>query len=136
MKNIAGDIIKLFAHASQKSQLYDVRFFRYGVRHAYFFFVILGHFLPIYHTTNNTQNQNFEKIKNTWRYYWFTTVYHKLQSYHVWFLRYGLPRTEFFVILHNFLPFYITPLTATKIKLFKKIFKIRQEILSFYKCVP
>ena len=135
MKNIAGDIIKLFAHASQKSQLYDVRFFRYGVRHAYFFFVILGHFLPIYHTTNNTQNQNFEKIKNTWRYYWFTTVYHKLQSYHVWFLRYGLPRTEFFVILHNFLPFYITPLTATKIKLFKKIFKIRQ-ILSFYKYVP
>ena len=134
MKNIAGDIIILFAHASQKSQLYDVRFFRYGVRQTYFF-VILGHFLPIYHTTNNTQNQNFEKIKNTWRYYWFTTVYHKLQSYHVWFLRYGLPRTEFFVILHNFLPFYITPLTATKIKLFKKIFKIRQ-ILSFYKYVP
>ena len=101
----------------------------------FFFFVILGHFLPIYHTTNNTQNQNFEKIKNTWRYYWFTTVYHKWQSYHVWFLRYGLLRTEFFVILHNFLPFYITPLTATKIKLFKKIFKIRQ-ILSFYKYVP
>ena len=134
MKNIAGDIIILFAHASQKSQLYDVRFFRYGVRQTYFF-VILGHFLHIYHTTNNTQNQNFEKIKNTWRYYWFTTVYHKWQSYHVWFLRYGLLRTEFFVILHNFLPFYITPLTATKIKLFKKIFKIRQ-ILSFYKYVP
>ena len=135
MKNIAGDIIILFAHASQKSQLYDVRFFRYGVRQTYFF-VILGHFLPIYHTTNNTQNQNFEKIKNTWRYYWFTTVYHKWQSYHVWFLRYGLPRTKFFVILHNFLPFYITPPTATKIELFKKKFKIRQEILSFYKYVP
>ena len=30
-------------------------------------------------------------------------MYHKLQSYDVWFLRYQEQRTEFFVILDNFL---------------------------------
>ena len=34
--------------------------------------------------------------KNTYRYYYFTHVYHKLQSYDVWFLRYGAWQTEFF----------------------------------------
>ena len=28
------------------------------------FFVILGHFLPFYHT-NNPKNQNFEKVKKS-----------------------------------------------------------------------
>ena len=134
MKNIAGDIIIYCLHMRLKNHNYMM----YGSsdtewdRHIFLSFWAI--FYPF--TTNNTQNQNFEKIKNTWRYYWFTTVYHKWQSYHVWFLRYGLPRTKFFVILHNFLPFYITPPTATKIELFKKKFKIRQEILSFYKYVP
>ena len=45
--------------------------------------------------------------KNTQRYYHFTNVYHKWQSYDVWFLRYGAWRTEFFVILDYFLPFYL-----------------------------
>ena len=44
--------------------------------------------------------------KNTWRYYHFTHVHHKWQSYDVWFLRYGARQTEFFVILDRFLPFY------------------------------
>ena len=36
-----------------------------------------------------TQNIKILKIfKNAWRYYHFTQVYHKLQSYDVWFLRY------------------------------------------------
>ena len=35
-------------------------------------------------------------------------MYHKWQSYDVWFLRYGAWRTELFVILdHFFLPFYL-----------------------------
>ena len=35
-------------------------------------------------------------------------MYHKCQSYHVWFLRYGAWRTNFFIILDLFLPFYPT----------------------------
>ena len=56
------------------------------------------------------ENQNFEKNeKNTWRYYHFTNVYHKWQSYDKWFFRYGLQQTKFFVILDHFLPFYPPP---------------------------
>ena len=55
---------------------------------------------------NNPENQNFEKMgKNAWRYHHFTQVYHKWQSYDVWFLRYEEQPTEFFVILGHFLPF-------------------------------
>ena len=61
------------------------------------FFVILGYFLPL-HPTNDPENQNFWKTeKNTGRYYHFTYVYYKWQSFDVWFLRYGAQRTEFFV---------------------------------------
>ena len=41
--------------------------------------------------------------KNTRRYYHFTHLHHKWQSYDVWFLRYGVQQTEFFVILDRFL---------------------------------
>ena len=54
---------------------------------------------------------------NTWRYYHFTNVYHKWQSYDVWFLRYEVQRTEFFVISNHFCSF--TPLTTRKIKILK-----------------
>ena len=68
------------------------------------FFVILDNFLPIY-SPKNPKNQNFEKMKkNTWRYYHFTNVYHKLQSY-VWFLRYWGQQTEFLSIWTIFCPF-------------------------------
>ena len=46
-----------------------------------------------------------KKGKNAWRYYNFTHVYHKWQSYDVWFLKYRVRQTEFFVILDHFLPF-------------------------------
>ena len=42
---------------------------------------------------------------NAWRCYYFTHVYHKSQSYDVWFLRYGVWQTVFFVILDHLLPF-------------------------------
>ena len=45
-----------------------------------------------------------KKWKNTMRYYHFTHVYYKWQSYDVWFLRYEVQQTEIFVILDNFLP--------------------------------
>ena len=55
------------------------------------FFALLSHPTPKY---NNRKYQNFEKIKNNSRYYHFTHVYQKVQSYDVWFLR--AQQTEFF----------------------------------------
>ena len=46
--------------------------------------------------------------KDTWRYHYFTQLHHKWQSYDVWFLRYAVQQTEFFVILGHFFPFYPT----------------------------
>ena len=66
------------------------------------FFVILDHFSPFY-PSNNPKNENFEKIKKDWRHYHFTQLYHKWQSYDVWFLRYEAWLTQFFVILDWFL---------------------------------
>ena len=60
-------------------------------------------------------------------------MYHKLQSYDVWFLRYRVWQTEFFVILDNFLPIY--PVNTWKTKILKK-WKKSLEILSFYTSVP
>ena len=44
--------------------------------------------------------------KSTWRYYCFTQVYYKWQSYDVWFLRYQAQQTQFFVNLEHFLSLY------------------------------
>ena len=49
-------------------------------------FVILGHFLP-YQPPDNLENQNFKIEKNTWSYYHFTHLHHKLQLYDVWLLK-------------------------------------------------
>ena len=65
--------------------------------------------------------------KNTWRYYHFTNVYHKWQSYDIWFFRYGVQQTIFFVILDHFLPFYRP--NNLKNENFKKLKKEPLEIL-------
>ena len=97
------------------------------------FFVILGHFLP-FDPPNNPKNQNFEKMKkSTWRYHHFTQVYHKWQSYDIWFLRYQMQQTNFFVIFGHFLAFYAPK--AQKIKI-SKSWKKHLEISSFYTIVP
>ena len=55
------------------------------------FFALLHHYWP--------QKLKFGKIvKNAWIYYPFTHVYHKSRLHEVWFLRYKVQRTEFFVI--------------------------------------
>ena len=46
-------------------------------------------------------------------------MYHKWQSYNVWFLRYGARQTEFFLILEHFMPFY--PTNNPKNQNFEKI---------------
>ena len=67
--------------------------------HSGLFFALLPPYGP-------RKSKFWKNEKNTWRYYHFTNVYHKWQSYDVWFLRYGVQQTEFFVILDRFLPFY------------------------------
>ena len=65
-----------------------------------------------------SKNQNFEKMKKvSWRYYHFTYVYHKWQSYNVWFLRYEVWQTDFLSFWMIFCSF--TPLTTWKIKILK-----------------
>ena len=81
-----------------KWRLYDLWLLKYKVQQKEIF-VILGHFLLFQHPDNlENQNVNIEK-KNTWRYYCFTHLHHKWQSYDIWFLRYGARHTVFFVIL-------------------------------------
>ena len=101
-----------------KLQSYDVWFLRYGAQQTEFF-VILNCFLVFYLLPYGPRKSKFWKNKKKiiWRYH-FTKVYHKWSSYDIWFLRYGVQQTEFFVILDCFLPFY--PLTTWKIKILKK----------------
>ena len=77
----------------------------------------------------------FKKQNNTWRYYNFKNVYHKLQSYDLWFLRYPAWRTDFFFIwIASWLFFYPTnnPINQFFLKNGKKTWLL----LSFYKCAP
>ena len=70
--------------------------------------------------------------KNTWRYH-FTNVCHKWLSYNVWFLRYVVQWTEFFVILDPFFALY-PPLTW-KIKFLKKMKKPPGDIMTIIWCM-
>ena len=69
-----------------------------------------------------------KKWKKAWRHYHFTHVYHKWQSYDVWFLRYRVKWTELFVILDHFLLFY-PPQKTQKIKILKKWRKMPGDII-------
>ena len=89
--------------------------------------VILGHFLPFYPPKNH-KNQILKNKLICGRYH-FTHVCQKSQSYDVWFLRYGVRQTEFFVILGHFFPFFLMIL---KINILKKKWKTCLEILSFF----
>ena len=59
-------------------------------------------------------------------------MYQKLQSYDVWFLRYEAWRTEFFVILHCFLPFYLP--NNPKNQKFEKLKKAPGDIIILLIC--
>ena len=115
------------------------------------FFVILDRFLPFYPPMAQ-KIKILKKWKKPWRYYHFTHVYHKLQSYDVWFLRYWAQhrifchfgpffcpftrqtwQTKFLVILNCFLPFY--PPNNPKNQILKN-WKNLLEITSFYISIP
>ena len=96
-----GDIIFLYIHDYHKIRSYDIWFLKYKVQQTKIF-VTLGHFLP-FQPLHNLENQNFKIEKNTWRYYHFTYLHHKWQSYDVWFLRCWGWQTQFFC---RFGPFF------------------------------
>ena len=125
-----GDIILLYIHVYHKWRSYDICFLKYKVRQTEIF-VILGHFLP-FRPPDNPENQNFKIHKSTSRYYHFTHLYHKWQSYDVWFMRYGSWQTEFFVILDRFLPFY-APMDPENQNL-KKMKKTPKDIILLQMC--
>ena len=95
------------------------------------FFALLPHYWP--------RKLKFGKnVKNTWRYYPFTHVYHKWQSYNVWFLRYEVYQTEpfchfgpFFVLLR----FTFYPPNSPKSEKFKKMKKAPGDITILHKCI-
>ena len=120
-----------FTQAYHKWQSYDVRFLRYEAWQIEFF-VILDCLLPFY-PLNNTKNQNCEKmIKKPG-----DIILHmctKNDNPDVRFLRYWVRRTEFFVILDQFLPLY-PPLTTWKIKILKKWKKTPGDIIILHVCV-
>ena len=80
------------------------------------FWTVFCHFTP----PNNPKNQNFEKLnKKTWRYH-FTNVYHKGQSYDVWFLRNWMWQIAFLSFWTIFCPFTSSP-DNLKYQTFEKI---------------
>ena len=77
-------------------------------------FAFLGHFLPSW----QPKKSKFWKNKTNTSWYHFTFVYQKWQLYDVWFLKYGVQQTEFFVFWTIF--YHFAPLTTCKIKFFWK----------------
>ena len=64
--------------------------------------------------------------------YHVTNVYHKWQSYDVWFMRHGVQQTYFFVILDCFLPFY--PPNNPKSQNFEKMKREPGDIIFWHRC--
>ena len=85
--------VSSFWTCATKTRSYDVCILRYGVRQT-----IFCHFRPFFAFLLHYWHQKFKfgkNVKNTWRYYPFTHVYHISRSYDVWFLRHKVQRSEF-----------------------------------------
>ena len=88
MKKMPRDIIILHMHTINDNHI------MYGS-----WDIIFCHFTPL----ATRKMKILKKRKNPWRYYHFTHVYDKWQPNDLWFLRYGVQWTNFFVILDSFL---------------------------------
>ena len=96
-----------FKHVYHKWKSCDVWFLKYKVWQIEFD-VILDNFLP-FNTSGDPKNKHFGKLKtNTLRYYNFIHVCNKCQLNDICFLSYRGWRTDFFISLGHFLPFYPT----------------------------
>ena len=114
-----------------KWRSYDIWFLRYKAQGIEFFLSFLAIFCPL--TLPITQKikilKKMKKVPGDIIFHLRTINEH----YDVWFLRYGLRRTKFFLILNDFLLLY--PLTTQKVKVLKKWRKCL-EISSFHSCPP
>ena len=129
MKKSLEDIIILQIFTINYSHM--IWFFRYRVQQT-IFFVILDRLLSFY-PSNNSKNQNFEKLTKAPGD---IIILHKCTKNHDHMLSLDMARNEFncyFSFLASFCPF--RPPTAQKIKIFKT-WKKCLEISSFYICVP
>ena len=116
----------------QKPQSCEVQFLRYRVRIFLSFWAIFCPFNPL--PPNNSENQNFEKMKKaSGDVIIFKLRQQKTQAHDVYLLRYGMWQTifshfrSFFALLPHYWP--------QKLKFGKNV-KKHLEILSFYICVP
>ena len=111
------------------NESYDAWFLRYGVQQNFLSFWIIFPLLP------PLTNQKI-KILKKWRICLeilsFYKVFHKWQSYDVWFLKYQARCTESFVILYHFLHFY--PPTNPKNQIFEKMEKAHGDIIILHRC--
>ena len=117
-KNHPADTITL--HRCTINDNHDLWFLRYRVQQTDFF-VTLGHFLSFY-PTNNSKNQNSEKLKKCLEIPSFYTSgsNNHMQVWQVMDIRYSRWWIWFlFFILGYFLPFF-TP-SVPKIKIWKKM---------------
>ena len=118
-EKLAGDIIILHM-CTKKSQTYDARFLRYGVRCTEFF-VILGYFLPFHPPPPPPppqENQNFEKIKKALAdvvLLHVCTLYEDQMMYGSWDIKHN--EQNFLSFWAIFCPF--TPLKTKKIFFWK-----------------
>ena len=76
-----------------------------------------------------TKTKIYKKCKNCLE---ILSFYHKSRSYHVWFLRYKVQKTEFFIILDHLLPF--DPTNKPKNQTFEKIKKTPEVIIILQLC--
>ena len=91
--------------------------------------IIFCHFRPFFALLPHYRPQKLKLGKNvkTPGDIMLSHVYHKPRSYDVWFLRYSVQRTEFFVIFGHFYP--LTLLTTQKIQILRKIKKTPWDII-------
>ena len=117
-----------------KWRSYDVWFLRDEAWQTEFF-VILGHILS-FDPPNNLKDQSLEKIKNKKTLEDIIVLHlHTTNDDHidVWFLRYGVRHTGFFVILDYFLSFYLS--NNLKNQNFGKMKKIPIDYIILHMCI-
>ena len=96
---------------------------------------VFYHFGPIsalWPSQQPEKSKFWKNDKNAWRYYHFTLIYHKWWSYDVWFLRYGVRQTEFFLILDHVFAFL--PPNNLENENFEKMKKMPEDIINSDKC--
>ena len=121
-KKKTGDIIFLQMWTINSDHIkygsWDIRHFREN------FLSLWAIFCPL--------EEKKKKENNSWRYDHFTHVYRQWKSYNVWFLKYGLRRTEFFSFWTIICPF----MPPSPHQNFEKMKKKPLKISSLYTSVP